>query len=69
MYRTLLTIDFAAQTQEKPDPNRKYTENTWRAYQKLAGGKGDAHEVVDQFWLSNSVRPRSRLSMSRTDVP
>jgi len=56
LYRTLLTIDFAAQTQEKPETKRSYTEEQWRAYQKLAGGKGDAHEVVDQFWLSKEVR-------------
>ena len=30
----------------------------WRAYQLLAGPRGDAHEVVDQFWLSSHVCQR-----------
>ncbi|WWD16324.1 hypothetical protein CI109_100750 [Kwoniella shandongensis] len=58
LYRTLLTIDFAAQTQDQPDPKRAYTEEEWNAYRKLACGSraGEAHEVIDQFWLSSNVR-------------
>lgn len=55
LYRTLLTVDFAAPTNERPDPKRAYTEDEWNAYRKQSGHK-DAHEVVDQFWLSPSVR-------------
>jgi hypothetical protein len=54
LYRTLLTIDFAAPTNERPDPKRGYTEDEWFAYRRLSGAK-DGHEVVDQFWLSQSV--------------
>ncbi|KAK8861753.1 hypothetical protein IAR55_002576 [Kwoniella newhampshirensis] len=58
LYRTLLTIDFAAQTQDQPDPKRAYTEDEWNTYRKLACGSraDEAHEVVDQFWLSSNVR-------------
>lgn len=58
LYRTLLTIDFAAQTNERPDPRRAYTEEEWYAYRKKACGSrsAEAHEVVDQFWLSPTVR-------------
>ncbi|RSH94882.1 hypothetical protein EHS25_004688 [Saitozyma podzolica] len=55
LYRTLLTVDFAAPTNERPDPKRVYTEDEWNAYRKQSGHK-DAHEVVDQFWLSPSAR-------------
>ncbi|WVQ83919.1 hypothetical protein IAT38_006063 [Cryptococcus sp. DSM 104549] len=57
-YRTLLTIDFAAQTQDAPDPKRTYTVDEWHAYRRLACGARaeDAHEVIDQFWLSPIVR-------------
>ncbi|WWC85972.1 uncharacterized protein L201_000842 [Kwoniella dendrophila CBS 6074] len=58
LYRTLLTIDFAAPTQNSPDPTRSYTENEWNAYRKLACGSraSEAHEVIDQFWLSSMAR-------------
>lgn len=58
LYRTLLTIDFAAQTQDQPDPKRAYTPEEWYAYRRLACGprSGEAHEVIDQFWLSPAVR-------------
>ncbi|TXT05293.1 uncharacterized protein COLE_06613 [Cutaneotrichosporon oleaginosum] len=57
LYRTLLTIDFAAMTNERPDPKREYSADEWYAYRKRSGAKGaDAHEVVDQFWLSSQVR-------------
>ncbi|BEI95319.1 hypothetical protein CcaverHIS631_0102680 [Cutaneotrichosporon cavernicola] len=57
LYRTLLTIDFAAMTNERPDPKREYTTDEWYAYRKKSGPRGtDAHEVVDQFWLSAQVR-------------
>lgn len=57
LYRTLLTIDFAAMTNERPDPKREYTEDEWYAYRKKACGTrcNEAHEVVDQFWLSPNV--------------
>ena len=57
LYRSLLTIDFAAPTNERPDPKRAYSEVEWYAYQKNAnGGRApEAHEVVDQFWLSPTV--------------
>lgn len=54
LYRTLLTADFAAPTNERPDPQRNYTEEEWYAAREAQGG-GNAHEVVDIFWLSNSV--------------
>ncbi|OCF73509.1 hypothetical protein I204_05351 [Kwoniella mangroviensis CBS 8886] len=58
LYRTLLTIDFAAPTQDSPDPKREYTEEEWNAYRKLACGSraAEAHEVIDQFWLSSMAR-------------
>ncbi|ORY24468.1 hypothetical protein BCR39DRAFT_546724 [Naematelia encephala] len=56
LYRTLLTIDFAAATNERPDRSRAYTEHEWVAYQKFAGHQSDTHEVVDIFWLSSNVR-------------
>lgn len=58
LYRTLLTIDFAAMTNERPDPKRAYTEEEWYAYRKKACGarSAEAHEIVDQFWLSPTVR-------------
>lgn len=58
LYRTLLTIDFASQTNERPDPKREYTEDEWHAYRKLQCGSraSEAHEVVDQFWLSEQAR-------------
>ncbi|WVW81980.1 hypothetical protein I302_103984 [Kwoniella bestiolae CBS 10118] len=58
LYRTLLTIDFAAPTQDSPDPKRDYTEEEWKAYRKLACGSraAEAHEVIDQFWLSSMAR-------------
>ncbi|KAE8538965.1 hypothetical protein D1P53_005334 [Cryptococcus gattii VGV] len=58
LYRTLLTIDFAAQTQDHPDSKRAYTAEEWYAYRRLACGprSGEAHEVIDQFWLSPAVR-------------
>ncbi|WVF66068.1 hypothetical protein IAT40_000807 [Kwoniella sp. CBS 6097] len=58
LYRTILTIDFAAPTQDSPDPRREYTEEQWNAYRKLACGSraNEAHEVIDQFWLSENVR-------------
>nr|XP_019014623.1 uncharacterized protein I206_00706 [Kwoniella pini CBS 10737]OCF53404.1 hypothetical protein I206_00706 [Kwoniella pini CBS 10737] len=58
LYRTLLTIDFAAPTQDTPDPKREYTEDEWKAYRKLACGRraAEAHEVIDQFWLSPMAR-------------
>ena len=57
LYRTLLTIDFACPTNERPDPSRAYTADEWTAYQKLANGgtHPEAHEVVDQFWWSANV--------------
>lgn len=58
LYRTLLTIDFAAMTNERADPKRTYTEDEWNAYRKQQCGTraGEAHEVVDQFWLSSTAR-------------
>lgn len=58
LYRTLLTIDFASMTNERPDLKREYTEDEWNAYRKLQCGtrSADAHEVVDQFWLSANAR-------------
>jgi hypothetical protein len=58
LYRTLLTIDFAPPTNERPDPYRAYTAEEWTAYQRLAnGGRAPhAHEVIDQFWWSPAVR-------------
>lgn len=58
LYRTLLTIDFAAMTNERPDPKRAYTEDEWNAYRKQQCGAraNEAHEVVDQFWLSPAAR-------------
>ncbi|WVQ93692.1 hypothetical protein IAU59_000768 [Kwoniella sp. CBS 9459] len=58
LYRTILTIDFAAPTQDSPDRSREYTEEQWNAYRKLACGSraNEAHEVIDQFWLSENVR-------------
>ncbi|OCF36246.1 hypothetical protein I316_02119 [Kwoniella heveanensis BCC8398] len=58
LYRTILTIDFAAPTQDSPDLTREYTEEEWNAYRKLACGSraNEAHEVIDQFWLSENVR-------------
>lgn len=57
LYRTLLTIDFAAKTDERPNPQRSYTEEEWYAYRKLQYGdkSNEAHEVVDIFWLSPIV--------------
>lgn len=57
MYRSLLTIDFAARTDERPSPQREYTEDEWYAYRKLQYGSkaGEAHEVIDIFWLSPFV--------------
>lgn len=54
LYRTFLTIDFAAMTNERPDPKREYTSDEWYAYRRKAS-RGEAHEVVDQFWLSSNV--------------
>ncbi|KAK4686957.1 hypothetical protein P7C73_g3159, partial [Tremellales sp. Uapishka_1] len=58
LYRTLLTIDFTAPTNEKPDPKRTYTYEEWEAYRRLSnGGKPtEAHEIIDQFWLSDTAR-------------
>ncbi|TXT07488.1 hypothetical protein VHUM_03208 [Vanrija humicola] len=58
LYRTLLTIDFAAMTNERADPKRTYTEDEWNAYRKQQCGAraAEAHEVVDQFWLSSTAR-------------
>ncbi|WVR03639.1 hypothetical protein IAU60_000633 [Kwoniella sp. DSM 27419] len=58
LYRTLLTIDFAAPTTDLPNPKRDYTEEEWQAYRKLACGSRakEAHEVIDLFWLSPNVR-------------
>ncbi|KAL7420018.1 hypothetical protein Q5752_004982 [Cryptotrichosporon argae] len=57
LYRTLLTIDFASPTNERPDPARAYTEDEWMAYRKSQlGSRADAHEIVDLFWLSPTVR-------------
>nr|XP_018266855.1 uncharacterized protein I303_00835 [Kwoniella dejecticola CBS 10117]OBR89013.1 hypothetical protein I303_00835 [Kwoniella dejecticola CBS 10117] len=58
LYRTLLTIDFAAPTQDSPDLKREYTEDEWKAYRKLACGRraAEAHEVIDQHWISPMVR-------------
>lgn len=57
LYRTLLTVDFAAKTDEKPDPDRAYKTNEWMAYRKSQHGAQahEAHEIVDQFWLSSGV--------------
>jgi len=65
LYRTLLTVDFAAKTDERPDPNRNYKSNDWLAYRKSQQGSQahEAHEIVDQFWLSSAV---SHLSSSNT---
>nr|ODO00898.1 hypothetical protein L204_01621 [Cryptococcus depauperatus CBS 7855] len=58
LYRTLLTIDFAAPTTDQPDPKREYTPEEWYAYRKLTCGSRaeEAHEVVDQFWMSSTVK-------------
>lgn len=59
LYRTLLTLDFAAKTVERPYQPRKYSEQEWYAYRKSQYGSqaGSAHEVMDQFWLSSTVSP------------
>ncbi|WRT63867.1 uncharacterized protein IL334_000792 [Kwoniella shivajii] len=66
LYRTLLTIDFAAPTTDSPDPKREYTEEEWKAYRKLTCGEraSEAHEVIDQFWLS----PMARQLLTILDV-
>lgn len=59
LYRTLLTTDFAAPTNERPDSSRQYTEDEWYTYQAARDRDKDtpsAHEVVDIFWLSAAVR-------------
>lgn len=58
LYRNLLTIDYAAPTNEKPDPTRQYSDDEWHAYQKLTVGPRahEAHEVVDIPWLSDTAR-------------
>ncbi|KIR27327.1 hypothetical protein I307_04136 [Cryptococcus deuterogattii 99/473] len=45
-------------TQDHPDSKRAYTPEEWYAYRRLACGprSGEAHEVIDQFWLSPAVR-------------
>jgi hypothetical protein len=63
LYRTLLTLDFAAKTVERPCENRRYTDAEWHAYRKSQYGTQaeSAHEVLDQFWLSSTVCPSCRV--------
>lgn len=65
LYRTLLTIDFAAPTNERPDPTRAYTDDQWYAYrrQQLGGRAMGGHEVVDIFWLSPAVSSLESLCL------
>ena len=69
LYRTLLTIDFAARTEERPNPARNYTEDEWYAYRKLQHGtrENEAHEVMDIYWLSPfvSVLANHRLALEK----
>jgi hypothetical protein len=63
LYRTLLTLDFAAKTVERPCQNRRYTDEEWHAYRKSQYGTQAefAHEVLDQFWLSSTVSPSDHI--------
>jgi hypothetical protein len=63
LYRTLLTVDFAAKTEERPGEDRAYTINEWHAYRKSQYGSQahEAHEIIDQFWLSPAVSTWSFL--------
>lgn len=58
LYRSLLTIDYAAPTNDQPDPSRLYSADEWYAYRKFVTGPGarEAHEVVDIPWLSDTAR-------------
>jgi hypothetical protein len=57
LYRSLLTLDFAAKTDERPSERRGYSTEEWHAYRKSQYGSQaeSAHEVLDQFWLSSTV--------------
>lgn len=57
LYRTLLTIDFASPTNERPDPARTYSEDQWNAYcrEQLGWKASQGHEIIDFFWLSTEV--------------
>jgi hypothetical protein len=64
LYRTILDINFAQMTNERPDP-MAYTAQEWEAYRRFAneGKAPEAHEVVDLFWLSGTVSRAGSASL------